>query len=70
MLLTGGIALAWQPAVAERAVPIPAAKVDVPATPGRQIAVFAGGCFWGMEAVFARVKGVSDVVSGYAGGTR
>jgi peptide-methionine (S)-S-oxide reductase len=32
-------------------------------------AVLAGGCFWGMEAVFEHVKGVSDVVSGYAGGT-
>ena len=33
-----------------------------------QTAVFAGGCFWGMEAVFEHVKGVRDVVSGYAGG--
>ncbi len=32
-------------------------------------AVLAGGCFWGMETVFEHVKGVSDVVSGYAGGT-
>ncbi len=31
--------------------------------------VFAGGCFWGMEAVFEHLKGVSDVVSGYSGGT-
>ena len=35
-----------------------------------QTAVLAGGCFWGMEAVFEHVKGVDDVVSGYAGGTR
>lgn len=34
-----------------------------------QIAVFAGGCFWGVEAVFELVKGVTDVKSGYAGGT-
>lgn len=36
----------------------------------RQTAVLAGGCFWGMEAVFEHVKGVTNVVSGYAGGTR
>ncbi|MBP7376059.1 MAG: peptide-methionine (S)-S-oxide reductase MsrA [Pyrinomonadaceae bacterium] len=35
---------------------------------GMQTAVFAGGCFWGVEAVFERVKGVTDVVSGYSGG--
>lgn len=34
-----------------------------------QTAVFAGGCFWGMEAVFEHVKGVKSVVSGYVGGT-
>ena len=34
-----------------------------------QTAVFAGGCFWGVDAVFKHVKGVSDVVSGYAGGS-
>lgn len=35
---------------------------------GQQIAVFAGGCFWGVDAVFKHVKGVIDVKSGYAGG--
>lgn len=55
-------------AQAERAVPIPAAKVDVTAR-GPQTAVFAGGCFWGMEAVFEHVRGVRAVTSGYAGGT-
>ncbi|MBX9731956.1 MAG: peptide-methionine (S)-S-oxide reductase MsrA [Sphingomonas sp.] len=54
---------------AERAVQIPAALNDVPRTPGLQTAVFAGGCFWGMEAVFEGVKGVQSVTSGYAGGT-
>lgn len=39
-----------------------------PGTPGR--AVFAGGCFWGVEAVFERLKGVSQAVSGYAGGSK
>ncbi len=48
---------------------VPAPALDVPATAGLQTAVLAGGCFWGMEGVFERVKGVRDVVSGYAGGT-
>jgi peptide-methionine (S)-S-oxide reductase len=39
------------------------------ASPHRETAVLAGGCFWGMEAVFEHVKGVTDVVSGYAGGS-
>jgi peptide-methionine (S)-S-oxide reductase len=49
---------------------IPAALIAAPATaaPHMETAVLAGGCFWGMEAVFEHVKGVADVVSGYAGG--
>jgi peptide-methionine (S)-S-oxide reductase len=50
---------------AEQAVPAP--RLD-PSVAGKQVAVLAGGCFWGMEAVFERLKGVSSVVSGYAGG--
>ena len=46
---------------------VPPPKVDPPGA-SRQVAVLAGGCFWGMEAVFERVKGVNSVVSGYAGG--
>ena len=38
------------------------------ASPALETAVFAGGCFWGVEAVFEHVKGVRNVVSGYAGG--
>src|ERR1044071_7175364 len=47
-----------------------AALVAVPAgaAPKTETAVLAGGCFWGMESVFEHVKGVTDVVSGYAGG--
>lgn len=64
------VALSTGEANAERAVRIPAAKTDVPKTAGPQTAVFAGGCFWGMEAVFEHVKGVKTVTAGYAGGTR
>jgi peptide-methionine (S)-S-oxide reductase len=42
---------------------------DVTAT-GEQTAVVAGGCFWGVEAVFERLTGVKDVVSGFAGGSK
>ncbi len=54
---------------AEQALPAP--LIDVPASSdGRlQTAVLAGGCFWSVEAVFESVRGVVDVVSGYAGGT-
>ena len=48
---------------------VPAPAIDVPVGAGLETAVLAGGCFWGMEAVFEHVKGVRDVVSGYAGGT-
>jgi peptide-methionine (S)-S-oxide reductase len=53
-----------------QAAAFPDPAKDVPArTPNtQQTAVFAGGCFWGVEAVFERLKGVSDAVSGYAGG--
>lgn len=44
------------------------ASLNAMAVPVEQTAVFAGGCFWGVDAVFKHVKGVSDVVSGYAGG--
>jgi peptide-methionine (S)-S-oxide reductase len=50
------------------AAPIRAAE-GAPAAPGsRQEAVFAGGCFWGVDAVFKHVRGVDRVVAGYAGG--
>jgi len=63
------IAVSGGVANAERAVPIPAALQDVPKTAGMQTAVLAGGCFWGMEAVFEHVKGVRSVTAGYAGGS-
>jgi peptide-methionine (S)-S-oxide reductase len=56
---------------AEPMVLAPAPVVDAMLSKGApQKAVFAGGCFWGVEGVFERVKGVKSVVSGYAGGAR
>src|SRR5690348_18309141 len=54
------------------AAEFPAPAVDIPAPAAKQTAsvVLAGGCFWGVEAVFERLKGVSEAVSGYAGGKK
>ncbi|MBS0321645.1 MAG: peptide-methionine (S)-S-oxide reductase MsrA [Proteobacteria bacterium] len=64
--------LAWQARTlaAEPAVVIPAPTVDETkaTTAGTETAVFAGGCFWGVQGVFQHVAGVKNAVSGYAGG--
>jgi peptide-methionine (S)-S-oxide reductase len=70
-LLAAGLMTVMQACgAASNAVTLPAAATDIPTTASRapQTAVFAGGCFWGVEAVFRHVKGVSSAVSGYAGG--
>ena len=56
--------------VTTHAAPLPVPALDAPRTktPSTQTAVFAGGCFWGVEAVFRHMKGVQSAVSGYAGG--
>ena len=53
---------------AEDAFVIPAPATDLPAASGLQTAVFAGGCFWGVQGVFQHTNGVINAVSGYAGG--
>jgi peptide-methionine (S)-S-oxide reductase len=55
---------------ASAAVTIPDPVVDAPlaSAPGQQVAVFAGGCFWGIQAVFEHVRGVVSATSGYSGG--
>ena len=56
---------------AESAVVIPLPLIDNPKTPGpTQTAVLAGGCFWGVQAVYQHVRGVTNAVSGYAGGDK
>jgi peptide-methionine (S)-S-oxide reductase len=56
---------------AEPAVPIPPPAVDNPKAAGpTQVAVLAGGCFWGVQGVYQHVRGVQQALSGYAGGTR
>lgn len=55
---------------AEKMVTAPAPTADESPKTNLQKAVFAGGCFWGVEGVFERLKGVQSVRSGYAGGTK
>ena len=55
-------------AVAAGSKLVPAPALDVPAGTALETAVLAGGCFWGVEGVFEHVRGVKNVVSGYAGG--
>jgi len=68
-----GVAVSLLSCVAHAAPksPIPAAAADtsLSATPSKQTAVFAGGCFWGTQSVFERVKGVIGTTAGYAGGS-
>jgi peptide-methionine (S)-S-oxide reductase len=57
------------PTLAEAApVLVPAPAMDAPAVAGTESVVLSGGCFWGMQGVFEHVKGVKQVVAGYAGG--
>jgi peptide-methionine (S)-S-oxide reductase len=70
MIIKGVLALILALGIA--AVFIPKASVPTRARnpkAGEQLAVFAGGCFWGIEAVFEHVRGVKDVTVGYSGGT-
>jgi peptide-methionine (S)-S-oxide reductase len=50
-------------------IPAPTADASLATTSGKQTAVFAGGCFWGTQSVFQRVKGVIKTTAGYAGGS-
>ena len=51
--------------------PVPAPQLDAPLAqhPAKETAVFAGGCFWGVQSVFQRVKGVTATTAGYSGGS-
>lgn len=66
-LLYAGATSRPAPAVA---LPAPAHDIAPPSLPAAATAVFAGGCFWGVQAVFQHTRGVLNAVSGYAGGKR
>lgn len=57
-----------QAVAAERIVNAPVAARKAKESSGLKVAIFAGGCFWGVEAVFSHMKGVQSAVSGYHGG--
>jgi peptide-methionine (S)-S-oxide reductase len=65
----GALALALALTIAAMLIPKSVAQVSLATPQGKeQVAVFAGGCFWGIEAVFEHVRGVRDVTVGYSGG--
>jgi peptide-methionine (S)-S-oxide reductase len=70
LLLASSFALRILPLAAESARSIPPPVLDEPASPQAtsEVAVLAGGCFWGVQGLFQHVEGVTSAVSGYAGG--
>lgn len=68
LVLALALALA-PPAFAEEGRVIPPPAVDAAAMTGPETAIFAGGCFWGVQGVFQHLQGVISATSGYAGGT-
>ncbi len=71
-LLAGARYVVSHSAAAEEARVVPAPTLDEPAAAGAtsEVAVLAGGCFWGVQGVFQHVKGVTSAVSGYDGGAK
>ena len=71
LLLAAALAFSPLAALAESAVTIPPPAAEASAqSAGLETAVLAGGCFWGIQAVYQHVKGVKNAVSGYAGGAQ
>lgn len=67
--VAAALALLAFPAAAQEGIAIPAPKMAAPAAnAATETAVFAGGCFWGVQGVFQHTDGVTNAVSGYAGG--
>lgn len=68
-LIAGTVLAQCATAQAESVIKLPAAAIDPAVKVKRQVAIFAGGCFWGVEGVFSNVRGVISVESGYHGGS-
>ena len=71
VLLLAALAFRIMPAAAQEGIALPAPAIDLPAShASSEVMVVAGGCFWGVQGVFQHVKGVSNALSGYAGGAK
>ena len=68
LLLSGTILACNRASASAVTIPDPVLDESLQTTSQKQTVVLAGGCFWGVDAVFKHVKGVTDVKSGYAGG--
>jgi peptide-methionine (S)-S-oxide reductase len=69
LFMIAGMAAAPHLSLAQEGIAIPAPALDEqPSEAKMETAVLAGGCFWGVQGVFQRVAGVTNAVSGYAGG--
>jgi peptide-methionine (S)-S-oxide reductase len=69
LLVLAGSAACGTATAATGPIPGPAVDEQLAKAKGQRVAVVAGGCFWGIQAVYQHVKGVTSAVSGYAGGT-
>jgi peptide-methionine (S)-S-oxide reductase len=69
VVTAGQILEGWSIEPGTPGIAIPGPAVDETPGPDLRTAVFAGGCFWGVQAVFQHVDGVESAISGYAGGT-
>jgi peptide-methionine (S)-S-oxide reductase len=70
LVVSAVVALRLSPSLADEGRMIPAPALDEPAKADSEVAVLAGGCFWGVQGVFQHVSGVTGAVSGYAGGEK
>ncbi len=72
MVAVAGVVMYGHVAASDKsmaAIPAPAVDETLASSPGHETAVVAGGCFWGIQAVFQHVKGVVSATSGYSGGS-
>ena len=68
LVAAAGLAASKQAGEEAHSIPAPTLDEQTKPEPGEQVAVLGGGCFWGVQGVFQHVKGVTNAVSGYAGG--